>query len=161
MTGPRKSKVRLTPELVPKPLWGKSAYRLLGRRAPWKAIRRDTLEAAGHRCSICGGTRGQLSCHERWRYDDKRGRATLAGFEIHCADCDAVSHAGRAIMLGFGDVVIKQLRKVNGCTAEEANRMVATAMLLWKRRSRKKWKVVVAAALLKTHPRLQVLCQST
>ena len=154
---PHTVRLRLTPELVPAPLWGRSAYRLLGRGAHWKAIRRDTLQAASHRCSICGSDKGQLSCHEKWRYNERRATATLIGFEIHCSDCDAVTHAGRATALGLGDVVVRQLCKLNGCTAPQAKRMIEAAIVVWEKRSAKLWKVVVAAPLLKAYPQLQVL----
>lgn len=63
---------RLMPELVPRPLWGISAYRLLGRGKAWRAIRQATLEAGGQECSICRSTESGLTCHERWSYDDRR-----------------------------------------------------------------------------------------
>jgi hypothetical protein len=154
---PRNTKLRLTPELVPKPLWGISAYRILGRGVVWKAIRGDILEDARHRCSICGCKEGQLTCHEKWLYNDKRATATLIGFEIHCVDCDAVAHSGRAMAHGFGDVVVKQLCKVNGCTQRQAERMIAAAMLLWQERSRKQWGIEVTAPLLKAYPQLEQL----
>jgi hypothetical protein len=44
---------RLVPELVPKPLWGKSAKNTLGPTA-WKQIRQDVLAAAEHACEMCG-----------------------------------------------------------------------------------------------------------
>jgi hypothetical protein len=81
----------------------------------------------------------------------------LIGFEIHCSDCDAVTHAGRATALGLGDVVVRQLCKLNGCTAPQAKRMIEAAIVVWEKRSAKLWKVVVAAPLLKAYPQLQVL----
>jgi hypothetical protein len=46
------------------------------------------------------------------------------------------------------------LRKVNGCTEKDVERMVGAAMSLWKKRNQKKWTIVVAPALLKQYPRL-------
>jgi hypothetical protein len=91
----------LMPELVPTPLWGRSASKMLKGRLAWKKIRQETLSAAEQSCSICGSNTGQLSCHENWEYDDKRLTANLVGFEIHCSDCDSVAHAGRAFKLGY------------------------------------------------------------
>jgi len=153
-------KPTLTPQLVPKPLWGKNAHDLLGRGAAWKAIRRDALNAAGQCCSICGSEDGQLSCHEKWLYDDDAATATLIRVEIHCGACDLATHAGRAIKLGKRDVVLRQICKVNGCTESEANGLIKAALLDWEQRSRKKWKIDVAAPLLQQYPQLSVLIDS-
>ncbi len=149
-------KIRLLPELVPRPLWGISAYRLLDRPV-WKAIRKNAIEAARNRCSICGNAKGLLTCHEKWSYDDERLTATLVGLEIHCDPCDAVTHAGRSIVHGSADVILEQLCKVNGCTPAEAKRIVTAAYMQWKERSRKEWTVAVAAPLLKKYPQLEIV----
>ena len=135
--------MKLQPELVPKPLWGYSAYRLLGRSA-WKAIRQDVLNAAKNSCEPCGVTpspldRDPLTCHERWHYDDKKRVATLIGFEIHCSACDSATHMGRAVRHGAGDLALKQLCKVNGISVSGANDLFEGAMARWKTRSGKKW----------------------
>lgn len=148
---------KLQPELVPEPLWGISAYRLLGRGARWKQIRRDTLEGAGHRCSVCSASSPPLICHEKWDYDDKNTTATLMGFVILCAACDAATHMGRAVQHGQSDIALKQLCRVNGITLAEANRLFLKVMTAWQGRSRKKWRVTVAKSLLKQYPQLKVV----
>lgn len=35
------------------------------------------------------------------------------GFEIHCAECDAATHMGRAMAHGYGDTALEQLCQVN------------------------------------------------
>ena len=42
-------------------------------RHTWDQIRTAAYRASGYRCAICGAT-GQLSCHERWAYDDELRR---------------------------------------------------------------------------------------
>jgi hypothetical protein len=113
------TKLKLTPDLVPKPLWGKNAHQLFGRRALWKKIRSETLEAAHHACEVCSlvpspihGDR--LTCHEVWHYDEKRCVATLTGLRIHCTKCDSAVHMGMAARYGGQDMAIAQLCKVNG-----------------------------------------------
>src|SRR5712691_9288507 len=106
---PKKTEApKLQPQLVPSPLWGINAHKLLGRGSAWKRIRSDALEASGHRCEICGETPSPiygdpLICLELWRYDDNRATATLIGFEIHCSACDKATHMGRAMEVGQGD----------------------------------------------------------
>ena len=155
----RKGKVimqKLVPELVPEPLWGVSAYRALGKSAPWKAIRKDTLERVSDRCEFCDSDAG-LECHDKWTYDDKTCVATLIGFEIRCKLCHLATHIGRAMQLGLLQDAVAQLCKVNRCTVSDVEGMIDAEMPLWKKRSRKKWTVVVAPTLLKRYPRLQAV----
>jgi hypothetical protein len=148
--GPR---YKLVPELVPRPLWGISAPRALKKSAAWKAIRKDTLSEVGEKCQFCDAE-ARLECHDKWEYDDKKCVATLVGFEIRCKACHFVTHIGRAIQLGLLHEAAAHLRKVNGCTEKDVERMVGAAMSLWKKRNQKKWTIVVAPALLKQYPRL-------
>src|SRR5437763_3171522 len=75
--------LRARPELVPKPLWGKSGSNLL-RWQDWRIIRDSELEKAHHCCAVCSHLGPGLICHEQWLYDDEQKTATLNGFEIHC-----------------------------------------------------------------------------
>ena len=150
------------PNMVPKPLWRKSAYRMLGRGARWKQIRKDALEAAHHACEVCSFAPSPiygdpLTCHEVWHYDDKRGIATLTGFEIHCNECDSVMHMGRTVAHGGRDMAIAQLCKVNKIGPKEAEQLFADAMIVWRQRNEKKWRIAVTKPLLKRYPQLATL----
>lgn len=154
-------KLRLQPQLVPRPLWGISARRKLGRSS-WQRIRQDALEAAHQSCEICGESPNAiygdpLTCHEVWRYNDNLATATLVSFEIHCPKCDLVTHMGRAMARGFGDEALDQLCQVNGITRLETKRIYTDAMALWQKRSVKKWRVKVAKTLLRRYPQLTEL----
>jgi hypothetical protein len=149
--------MKLQPELVPKPLWGISAYRLLGRNAKWRAIRQDALRASGNQCSVCGTGGKGLTCHESWNYDDKRRTATLTAFIIHCPDCDAATHMGRAVQHGFEDVAIAQLCRVNECSADAVRAALRDAMKLWRQRSGYDWTTLVRDELRTFYPALAVL----
>lgn len=157
----RSRRLKLQPKLVPEPLWGISAYRLLRRGARWKQIRRDTLEALGHLCSVCGAASPPLSCHEKWNYDDRTRTATLTGFMILCAACDAATHMGRAVLHGQSDIALKQLCRVNGITLAEAKQLFLKTRMVWQERSHKKWRVAVARSLLKKYPQLKVVTRSS
>lgn len=156
-TAAKPQKFSFVPELVPAPLWGRSGYRMMGKRKAWKIIRQDTLAKAGHQCAGCGSTQGQLSCHEKWEYDDKKATATLAKFESHCPLCDLVSHAGRAMAHGFERELIGHLCKMNKCSEGEAYGIIESAMEQWGNRSEKKWTIIVQPAILKLYPQLAAL----
>src|SRR5580704_3671740 len=94
-----KAKFKLVPELVPRPLWGISAPRVLKKSTAWRAIRLETFAEAGNKCEFCN-TGTQLECHDKWKYDDKKCVATLIGFESRCKACHFATHIGRAMTLG-------------------------------------------------------------
>jgi hypothetical protein len=148
---------KLVPELVPEPLWGVSAYRVLGKSTPWKAIRQDTLNKASNRCQFCESEGPQLACHDKWEYDDRKCIATLIGFEIRCPLCHLATHIGRAMRIGHLREAVEHICRVNACTVKNVEKMIDAEMPLWKKRSKKKWNVVVAPLLLQRYPRLQAV----
>lgn len=158
-----RKKLRLVPELVPRPLWGRSAHRMLARRVAWaKKIRPDALAKAKNCCSICGSTgEGPLTCHDKWRYDDKTATAKLVGFEIHCGKCDAATYSGRLMNKGLPKEVeidaLQHFCSVNRCTPKDFRCVLASAMDEWHKRSERQWTVKVAAPLIKRYPELAAL----
>ncbi len=159
-----KKKLILTPELVPGPLWGRSAYRMLGRRAKWtKEIRPDALKKANNRCEVCGSNSERLICHDKWQYDDKRLIATLIGFEIHCSKCDLVTHIGHSanfVSESADEILLSALNhlcKVNNCAPEAAQTAILDAFKKWEKRSKKSWVVQVAPKLIEQYPELAAL----
>lgn len=147
----------LVPELVPEPLWGLSGHRLL-KRSAWKKIRTDILAEQEDTCAICGDRRDKrMVCHEAWNYDDATAVATLNEFKIHCPDCDAVEHIGQTGVRGHREEAIEHMAKVNGTTADEAQRVVDDAFQTWKRRSRTPWRLDVAPGVLERFPELDCL----
>ena len=46
---------------------------------------------------------------------------------------------------------------MNGCTSKDVDLMIDAAMALWRKRSAKKWAVLVAPALLKKYPTLEAV----
>ena len=157
-----KQPYRLIPELIPNDLWGRSASQMLGRRIVWtKKIRPEAIAKADNRCQICGEKAERLICHDKWNYDGKKLIATLVCFEIHCSDCDLVTHFGRAMSYGDQNVVyegaIVQLCKVNKCRPPTSHKILEEAIEIWMERSKKKWSVKVAPELLETYPELEGL----
>ena len=89
MTSASQQRLRLAPRLVPEPLWGISAARLL-RGAVWRRIRADALQEATGACVVCRDAREKgmvgdevLGLRE-WRRDaDQRSH--------HLSYCNAVT----------------------------------------------------------------------
>lgn len=83
-------------------------------------------------------------------------------FEIHCAMCDAATHPGVSLKVANSPeesflAILEHLRKVNGCTAREAETLIANSMSQWGERSAKKWTLRVAEPLVKQYPELRDL----
>jgi hypothetical protein len=149
--------LRLTPDLVPKPLWGISAYRLFKRGAKWKSIRRAQFASAKGKCSVCEAPATLLICHEKWDYDDDHCIATLFGFEMLCRSCDTAVHFARATSLGLGDDALSQTCRINGIKSAVVKQLWTRAMITWEQRSREQWRTAVSVALLKAYPQLEIL----
>ena len=152
--------LKLVPNLIPAQLWGLNARRF--GRTLWKKMRSDALEAAHHACEACSDAPSpiygdRLTCHEVWRYDDKRRFATLVGLRMQCTKCDSAVHMDMTTLAGEFKKAIAQLCKVNGIGPLEAKELFDAAMVLWEKRSKKKWRIVVAKPLLKRYPKLAAL----
>lgn len=150
------TRLRVRPELVPKPLWRRSGANLLCRQ-DWDAIRRPELEKARNCCAVCSTPGPALICHEQWTYDDNLKTATLSGFEIHCKNCDLVTHMGRARAHGMWDQAVAQFCAVNRATPTQVEAAYQEAIVLWQKRNRASWRVRIADALLEQYPQLSVL----
>lgn len=149
----------MSPELVPRPLWGQSAYRLLTRKE-WAAIRRDVLQEAAERCVICGERPEKgLTCHERWHYAAQTRIATLVGFERVCRSCSLVHHIGFAATVGLNaePEARERLARVNDIGLGEADQLVADAYAAWGRRSGLTWQQRVLPDLAERYPALASL----
>ncbi len=126
---------RLSVELVPRPLWGKSCASMLPA-ADWDCLRHPTYRRANYRCETCGG-RGSphLVCHEVWEYDDAARVQRLAGLRAICTACNDATHLGRSSAVGKGKEALAHLLTVNGWTPEQAREYVSLIEAIWKRRS--------------------------
>jgi hypothetical protein len=136
--------LRLTIELVPSTSWGDNMRAVVSRRT-WDQIRMAAYRASGYRCAICGG-HGQLSCHERWAYDDQTATQTLLGFLALCTMCHWVKHIGRAGQLARAgqldyEAVVQHFMAVNDCTYKTFEEHRTQAFDVWRRRSAHPWMV--------------------
>jgi hypothetical protein len=144
MDGIEVPKPRLRIELVPRPLWGKTLAKTLPR-PKWQAVRAWALRRAGNACEVCGFSPGDgrgLICHEVWAYDDVRMIQSLTGVEMHCADCDRVTHFGRTSTLGQPELVaaaLARLGRINGWSPEQVRAYRLEAREQWRTRSTHEW----------------------
>jgi hypothetical protein len=154
---------RFVPELLPKPLWGRSASTMFGQRMIWtKQIRPNALALANYCCELCGAKGPRLDCYDKWLYDDTNASVTLIGFEIHCPECDAVTNLGRAVDdRGNPEevclAVLAHLCRVNQSTLEAARDLLMTALEKWLVRNEKSWQIVVSTSLIQRYPELAQL----
>ncbi len=82
-------------ELVPASYWF-SNVRSHVTREVWDQLRRQTYEATGHICEICGevGRKHPVECHEVWHYDDEWRIQKLERLIALCPSYHAVKHSG-------------------------------------------------------------------
>lgn len=160
--------IRLAPRLVPRPLWGRSAARLLDDEE-WRAIRATVVTAADSSCAVCGHRqRRWMVCDEDWRYElldpgtpDERGVARLVDLRLLCPRCDRVVHLGHTETRhgrDGADDALAHAARVNGIGVEDARLLAEAAFEAWARLSSiQRWRVEVAPALAARHPRLRVV----
>jgi len=142
------------PHLVPKPLWGVSAAKLL-KSTDWRQIRATVLERYRSRCVWCGVRLQQgMICHEIWAYDDKSCIATLTGFELHCRECDLFCHIGFASARGLTTIALSHASLRFGYTKTQLDKIIKAASSEWETRSKVRWKVAIAGGLLEQFPAL-------
>lgn len=139
MAGPK-----LTIELIPATTSGSNTRTL----APWlwDAIRKDTLEKAGHKCEICSSEKN-LHCHEQWRYDGRTTKQILTGFQILCEMCHLVKHIGYAAHAKKLDATMEHLRKVNEWGSRKASRYVNRRLVKYQKIRNIHWEVDISYAL--------------
>jgi hypothetical protein len=165
--GLKRRDVPLRPELVPRPLWGRSVYAALraqGRRREWESIRHSVFETWEGRCSVCLAELppGKV-CHEEWAYDYSARAATLVGFRPLCPMCNFAVHLGRTITViaegrpAIFEQVIEHICTVNSMTREQVGDLAFDAMLEWTLAPKGKWKVRIAPELSELYPALKNL----
>jgi hypothetical protein len=144
MDNPEDSRLKIRIELVPQPLWGKSLKKTLPR-AKWDALRTWALKRAGYACEICSARPPDgkgLICHEVWEYDDIHNVQSLAQVEVHCQDCDRVTHFGRTTKLGQPALVaaaLARLGEFNGWSRDQVRAYTHEAREQWQARSVRQW----------------------
>ncbi len=155
----RSASLKLVPELVPRPLWGRSVNKALPRTAWERDVRAKVKAKAGGVCEDCGASyeKGMI-CHEDWRYDEQERTATLMSFRLICRDCNFVHHLGKASTLGLEQSAIAHLTRVNNIDQEEAARIVTAATERWFQRSLiEDWTISISGQLIQEFPLLSGL----
>lgn len=153
--------LRLAPELIPRPLFGHSAHRLLPTSA-WRRVRQRELDRSGPACEVCGRQvdRG-LVAHERWLHRTDPPTAVLAAIRMQCRPCDGAVHIGLADGQGRGRAARATLVRVNGISWADAELLVEAAYERWAGLSSLRgWTAEVAPPLLAVHPELAVVADT-
>ena len=150
--------LRLAPELIPRPLFGHSAHRLLPGTA-WRRVRARELDRSGPACEVCGRQQAKgLVAHERWLHRPDPPVAVLAAIRMQCRPCDAATHIGLADGQGRGRQARATLVRVNGNSWADAELLIEAAYERWAQLSSLTgWTADVMPALLATHPELAVV----
>ena len=141
--------MKLTVELVPKPLWGLSLYAKLSRAA-WSALKKKVFAEEGKRCFICGYAGQRFYLHEFWDYDDKRRVQRLVSVHHLCDFCHKVKHIGRTLHTPDGERELEQqgltredivahFCAVNNCESSDFERYHDEVFKVWRERNRHKW----------------------
>jgi hypothetical protein len=139
--------MKLTIELVPKPLWGKNLRAMLSRE-DWDLIRRYAYKKADYTCEVCGG-KGKdhpVECHEVWKYDDNNNVQVLTDVVALCPKCHGCKHFGRLSAIGKAEPAIDHLCIINNMTHEETTEYILDEFNLWRKRSDKEWEVDITRA---------------
>ena len=132
--------LKLTIELVPKPLWAVNPRTQMGQ-SNWDKVRKQVYAEYGYQCGICKAA-GRLEAHEIWEYDDNALVQRLAGLIALCPGCHQVKHIGRTGMLAAQgkvdlDEIINHFNSVNGCTRQDFLEHFKVVSELWRSRSAK------------------------
>ena len=136
---------RLFVDPVPESCWFKN-IRSEVTKEYWDDIRRIVYRRARHKCEICGAGRDAkegryIEAHERWSYDDKSGIQKIMRLVALCSDCHLVTHFGFARINGLEEKAFTHLMNVTGMTATQADEHIEEAFELWKKRSKREWKL--------------------
>lgn len=151
-----KPNLRLVPELVPRPLWGKSVHKTI-KRSQWeREIRKKVIDEANNVCATCGASYDKgMICHEEWEYNDDAHIARLIGFRLICRDCNFVNHYGKAGTLGLAKEALIHLSKVNQIEEAEAKVIISAAIDEWLKRSLiEDWEIKISPILITEYPLL-------
>jgi len=130
-------------DLVPRTAWFSNLRSELGEDH-WKALKRQTFDAAGWVCEICTckGPKWPVECHERWAYDEENGVQTLVRTDALCPACHEVTHFGLARVRGREAEATAHLMTVNGWTRDQVRAHVQDAMNDYARRgNRQDWQL--------------------
>ncbi len=139
----RKSSLKLTLELVPRPCFYNNLRNQMSASA-WEKVRKRVYAEYHHQCGICGAKRKKLQCHEIWSYDDAACIQKLTGFIALCPLCHHCKHIGYAgILAEQGKLDLKRVEehfcRVNQCTYREFQAHEAEELSICRRRNRYKW----------------------
>jgi len=137
--------VKLSFEFIPRWSAGNNLRTTIGEYK-WRRFRRYVLEDCENRCAICGWSGGRLECHEVLAYDDDTHVMTLVDVVCLCHLCHAVTHlnlstSGRSSYRVGRSTLAMHFCAVNGCSMEDFESALSSALSVWNERSTFNWTV--------------------
>jgi hypothetical protein len=111
----------------------------------WDKIRFLSYDKAGHKCEICNktgikqGFAHDVECHEIWEYDDVNHIQKLIGLVSLCVLCHKVKHFGMAKKMGYEQICLEHIAKVNKWSKEEINLHMIEVNEINNERSKFEW----------------------
>lgn len=132
---------KLNFELVPDSCWCSNLRTILSKKQ-WDYIRKDAIERAGKKCSICGKQTSRLEAHEQWIYDEEKCVQKLSNVIAVCKDCHSAIHIGRTSLVGDVESAENHYMKINDCSYAEMRKDLGQANIEHQRRNKKSdWKL--------------------
>ena len=130
---------KLTVELTPRTMWGKSLSSMLSV-AEWDTIRHDVYAKSNHTCAFCQA-QGDVRCHVQWSYDLGNHIQKLDGIVAVCPDCGLAKHYQAALNNGYSDKTQAHVMAVNQWSPEAVKQHIAEAVSVFDMLSGITWTV--------------------
>ena len=135
--------LKLTIQLIPRPLWGRSLAKLAPRNE-WEKLRIQVFEWYDRRCGICRAGNPTMICHEVWQYDDVNHVQRLADLMLVCEMCNRCIHFGQSERLAAEgkldlEMVMAHFCSVNGADRFELTMERSRAGKEWNERNKHEW----------------------
>lgn len=139
------NKLKLIIELVPQSSWLNNVRSIVSQKQ-WDIIRRAVYSKAYDICEICSeyGAEHPVECHEVWIYDDKSLIQKLDRMIALCPNCHMVKHIGLTTIQGKKNEALSHFMRINGLGKDKAVKLINDSFTLWKKRSKKKWKLDIS-----------------
>ncbi len=129
--------MRLTLDLIPFSSFYSNVRTTISKNQ-WDLIRNQVYSKALYLCEICGDN-SALDAHEVWEY--KNSIQKLIKLQALCRACHGVKHFGLSEIRGKRQQALLHLIKINNISESEAEDYIRKEFLIWKERSKKKWKL--------------------
>jgi hypothetical protein len=140
-------------DLIPSSCWFTNVRSSI-KPKEWEGLRQVLLNRADHQCEICGVKhlpKRPLEAHERWAYHDQLHLQKLTRLLMLCKSCHRTTHFGLAQKMGFGEMALKHLMKVNQWDRQQSIIHIQKAFILWQQRNHYSWQLDITMLTQRDH----------